>query len=488
MAEKDYAALAREIVRLVGEEGNVKKVIHCQTRLRFNLKDNSAADEDGLKKTPGVLGVIEAGGQLQVVIGPDVDRAFVEVEKLVGKGGGKSSDSTVTDEGEADAPAKKGKLTWRSVGEGILDALSGSINPIIPVLVASAFFKMLTAVLGPYMANVLPTDSNLYILFNFVGDSCFYFFPVFLGYSSAKKFNVMPVLGILLGAIMLHPNFMALVGQPFDVFGIPCSVQNYSATVIPIILSVWIMSYISHFFDKILPDSIRSVFSPALTICVMLPITLCVVGPAGSFLSNYVVGGLLALRGISGGLVIIAVAVLYPFLVMMGMHMVLITAMLQIFATEGIDAIVSPGIAVESFAIMGVCIGAMLRIKEKEQRAMAAEFAMASIVAGTSEPCIYGICVRYKRPFLALIAGSAAGGLYLAITGVYSGLTLVASNFFAVLFFTGASTGNFVNGVVGCLLGAAVAVVTTYFFGFDKNEPAIQTDPSKQDVALDEAE
>lgn len=471
MANKDYSALAKTIVELVGGKENVTQVIHCQTRLRFNLVNQELAKEEKLKSTAGVLGIVKAGIQLQVVIGTDVAKVFDEVVKITG--------SAEKNESETERP--KEKVTPKRIGSAILDALSGSLGPIIPVITTCAFFKMLTSLLGPDMMNVLGAESSLNILLTFVGDAGFYFFPVIIGYSAAKKFKVQPVLGILLGCIMMHPTFMGLAGQDFSVFGIPCNVQNYGSTVLPIIMSVWIMSYVERFFYRVVPSSIRTVFAPAFTIAVMLPISLCVLGPAGAFLGNYVVAGLLGLQGLIGFLGTAIIAALYPLLVMTGMHMVLITALFQVFATQGYDGFAGPALTCASFAVMGVCIGAMLRLKDKEQKALAAEFAVTSIVAGTSEPCLYGICTRYKRPFIGLIAGSFAGGLYAGIAGVISANLVPSTNFLSALAFTGANTSNLVNGLIACGISVAAAAAVTYFFGFDKNEPAILSQKAKKE-------
>ena len=466
---KDYHELAAQIVEFVGGKENVNYALHCATRLRFNLKEESLVKGDELKGLNGVLGLVKAGGQYQVVIGPDVDKVFDEVCILI------DQKESVADKVEKKEIVKK-KWTAKRVFSAILDALSGSLGPVIPVITACAFFKMLISLLGPDMLGVLAAKSDIYTLLTFVGDDGFYFFPVIIGYTAAKKFNVMPVLGILLGCIMMHPTFtgMAAEGTAFKVFGIPCMVQNYSSTILPIIISVWIMSYIEKFFNKILPNSIRAVFAPAFTILVMLPITLCIVGPAGAFLGNYVVGGLLGLQNVIGFLGMALIAGLYPLLVMTGMHMVLIAALFQVFATQGFDGFAGPALTFASFSVIGVCIGAMLRLKDKEQKVIAAEFAVTAIVAGTSEPCLYGICTRYKRPFIGLLAGGFAGGLYAGIMGVVSANLVPSTNFLSALAFTGKSNANLINGLIGCVIAVIVAAVVTYLFGFSKDEPAIQ--------------
>ncbi len=473
LSKEQFAPLAETIVELVGGKENIEKVIHCQTRLRFNLTDDKLVQEDAIRNTPGVLGLVKAGVQTQVIIGNDVTYVFDEVVKLVGNdGNGRNSADETTDPTSTKDSSKAFSL--KRIGSAMLDGLSGSLGPVIPVITACAFFKMLSSLLGADMLNILPAESNLAILLTFVGDAGFYFFPVIIGYSAAKKFNVLPVLGILLGCIMMHPTFIELVGQPFDVFGIPCNVQNYGSTVLPIILSVWIMSYVEKFFNKILPSAVRSVFAPAFTILVMLPISLCIVGPAGAYLGNYIVGGLLGLENITGIFGTAIIAALYPLLVMTGMHMLVITTLFQVFATQGFDGFAAPALTIEAFAIMGVCIGAALKLKEKDQKAEALEFAITAILAGTSEPCLYGICARYKRPFIGLIGGSFIGGLYAGITHVISATLVPSTNFLSALAFTGSTSANLINGIIACAIAVVASAAITYFVGFDKKEAALQ--------------
>ena len=467
MAEKNYKFIAEKVVKEVGGKDNISHSLHCATRLRFNLIDFSKADINQIKKINDVLGAQKVGDQLQVIIGPDVDKVYDEVLKITG------DDAEYVDE-NLDAPKKK--VTLKSIGGSILDALSGCLGPAIPAIVASAFFKMLVALLGPDILKLISQKDNLYILLTFVGDAAFYFFPVIIGYTAAKKFKVTPVLGILLGGIMLHPTLTQMATKHvtnFTVFGIPCNVQNYGSTVIPIILSVWVMSYIEKFFNTKLPNSLRGVFAPAFTITLMLPITLCVLGPAGSYLGNYITTGLMAFGKATGFIGLAIISALYPILVMTGMHMVLIAALFQVFAKVGFDGAIAPALTISAFSIMGVGIGAFLRLKNKEQKAQAGEFAITAILAGTSEPTIYGICARYKKPFIGLIGGGFIGGLYCGITKVISATLVPATNFTSVLCFTGASAANIINGSISCAIALIASAALVYFFGFDANDPAV---------------
>lgn len=464
----NYKNTAKSIIELSGGKTNISHSLHCATRVRFNLKSFDTVKIEKIKEVPGVMGVMKVGDQLQIIIGADVNQVFDEVSIYL---------ENEVSKNEEPAPTSKHKLNiLKTIGLGILDGLSSTMGPVIPAIVACAFFKMLAAILGPDLLNLLPVGSDISILLTFVGDAGFYFFPVIVGYTAAKKFGVTPVLGILLGAILIHPTLIQMVskGTPFSVFGFPVYMTNYSGTIIPTILSVWVMSYVEKLFNKYIHKSIRSVFAPAFTIIVMLPLTLCLIGPSGAFLSNYVVNGLLGLQNYVGFLGIAIIAALYPILVMTGMHMVLITALFQIFATQGWDGFSAPALCYASFSVMGVSLGAFLRLKNKEQKSLAASYAITAIIAGTSEPTIYGICTRYKKPFIGLMAGGFAGGLYGGIMKVISATLVPSSSVTATLAFVGKSTENIVNGVIGSLIALIVASICTYFWGFEKDEPGLR--------------
>lgn len=251
--------IAADVLQAIGGKDNVSAVTHCMTRLRFNLKDESIPNDAALKSLKGVIGVARSGGQYQVIIGTNVDKVYQALCAECGLTPGATINEKLDD--------VKEPLTPKKIGSNIMAYLSGSLTPIIPVVLAAAIFKSLVAVLGPDMLGVLQPESDLYTLFTFVGDAGYYFFPLLIGYTAAKKLNASPVMGIFMGAIMLHPTFvnMANEGTAFTVYGIPCNVQNYSSTILPILLTVWVMSYVEKFFRKYIPDALKVMLVPALT-------------------------------------------------------------------------------------------------------------------------------------------------------------------------------------------------------------------------------
>lgn len=460
MSKVNYEELANKILEEVGGVDNVAHVAHCATRLRFNLKDESLGDDEILKSFEGVIGVIHAGGQLQIIIGQDVPILYAKVCELTGIKNELQDDST-----------KKEKFSLKKVGNFILDALSGSLTPAIPIITVAAFFKMIAAIFGPTMLNLISETSNLYILATFVGDAGFYFFPVIVGYTASKKFKTNPLLGIMLGCIMIHPTFMEMAseGTQFSVYGIPCSVQDYSSTIIPIIFSVWIMSYVEKFFTTKLPSAIKSLLAPALTIAVMLPITLCVIGPIGAWIGTAISEGILNMTGI-GFLGVALIGATFQLLVMTGMHIILITALIQVFMTNGYETFVAPGMSASTFAVLGMCLGAALRLNNKQEKSLSWGYFISLLVGGITEPGLYGIAVRYKKPFIGLIVGGFAGGLYMGLLNIGHYTLIPVSNIVSLLCFTGHSTANTIHGFIGCGIAFAVAAVLTYFFGFSKED------------------
>ena len=265
----DNKQIAKDVLAAVGGKENVVQATHCMTRLRLNLKNEDVPKDDEVKKIPGVLGVVRSGGQYQVIIGQNVPKVYAEVCAM----GGFEVKAAVNE--DLDGP--KEKLTPKKIGSNIMNYLAGSMTPVIPVIMAAAMFKTVSTIFGSTMLGWIADGSNLAILLDFVYDAGFYFFPIYLGYTAAKRLNTSIPLGMFLGGILIAPGFTALAGTDvsFSVFGIPCAVNSYSSSVVPIILSVWVMSYIFKFIDKHIPNAFSTVFTPFLTAVIMLPVMLC---------------------------------------------------------------------------------------------------------------------------------------------------------------------------------------------------------------------
>lgn len=468
-----YKELATNILQNVGGVSNVASVTHCMTRLRFNLKDSSIPKDADIKKMSGVLGVARSGGQYQVIIGQIVPDVYSD---LLAVSDGKIAAQAPIDE-NLDGDKPKEKWTWKRVGSTILNKLAGSMVPLIPVMMVGGMFKMFATVFGPQLLNVLTANSDLYKTFTFVGDAAFYFLPILIGYTSAIQFKTSKVMGMLMGAIMLDPNLLQIVNSKaaFSIYGIPMFKVNYSSTVIPIILTVWIMSYIYKLIDNYIPATLGTIFTPTLTVLIMLPLELTVLGPIGGIIGTGFGNAIMSfskLGGVATVITIVIIGGLWEFLVMTGMHIVLLSSMLLIFAQGGTDPVVSIAAMSATIAVSGMCLGTALRMKNKEAKAEILGFLVAGLVGGVTEPALYGAAVKYRRPFLGIMAGGAAGALYGGIMHV-AGYMPAASNFLGVLGFAGGTgASNLINAIISLVIGFVVAAIVSYILGVDEKEIA----------------
>jgi PTS system beta-glucosides-specific IIC component len=460
----DNAKIAEDVLAAVGGKENVNSALHCMTRLRFTLKDESVVNDDTVKNIPGVLGVAKTGGQYQVIIGTNVPEVYDEVVKLGVAAGGEVDENL-------DADVAKKKLTPKEIGNNILNYLSGSVVPLIPVLIAGGLFKTLSAILGPTLLGIVPADSQFITLCDIVYDAAFYFIPIIAGFAAAKKLGANPFLGAFMGAILIDPKFIQLGtdGVAFSVYGIPAPTLTYGQTLIPVLLSVAAMAPIQKFFDKHLPDSIRTVFAPFLTFVVMMPIALCLLAPLGNYVGTAIAAFFEWLSNTPfGWLAVTLIAATWPMLVLTGMHVGLAAIALAQFAQVGSDSVVLMAATVQAFTASGVGLAAWLRFKDPEKKNLALGYFITQFIGGVGEPLLYGIFLRYKRPWLGTLAGGAAAGLYAAITHVV--FYTPTSGLFSPLAFAGADQANFVNGIIATVIGMVVAFIVTWFFGFTKEQ------------------
>lgn len=457
--------IAADILKAIGGGENVTFATHCMTRLRLNFKDESLVNDDEVKAIDGVIGVAKSGGQYQIIIGQNVSKVY----PFFCEQGGIAMQAAVDE--NVDAP--KEKLTLKSVGGAIMNYVSGSVVQMIPLLIVAGLCKALLAIVGPDLLGIAGPESGLYITLDFLYDAGFYFFPIYLGYTAASKLKASPILGLMLGGILLAPDFMAMAGTQFKLFGfLPCTAANYSSTLIPILLSVWVMSIVEKYVKKISPEALSTMMVPFLTIMVMVPLELCILAPLGSFLSNYLSIIIMAISAV-GFLSSAVLGAVWQFVVITGMHMPLLMIGVNSITTAGVDYAILPAAFVSCFAGFGMAFGGFLRIKNKKEKSMALSYFLSGIFGGINEPVLYGLGLKYKKPLIGMVIGGFCGGLYFGLThvGYYA---FGASNFLLVLsFIGGGNNASFINGIIGCVIAFVVATAVTFIFGFDKNDPVV---------------
>ena len=463
---KNYDALAKQVLELVGGRDNVASAMHCYTRLRINCKDTSIVDLDAIKQLD-VLGAQFTGEQLQVIIGNEVKEvyeAFIEQSGL--------QKEAMIDEKLDDVPAKK-KWTIKGMLSGIVDAIVACVIPLIPILIGSGVLQATVLIIQQF--GWLPADSPTLVTINFVANAAFYFLPVFVGFFAAKKFGANVALGAMLGAALIHPTFVSMVtaGDAGSVFGLPIYSASYSSTIVPIILAVWVMSYVEKFISRYSPKAIRTILEPSLTLIIMIPLTFCLLAPLGAMLSDGFASLLTWFYGIFGPLAVAAFAAIVPWVVMVGIHIGTTAISVATIAQTGIDAFMMPGFFISNFAQGAACLAVGIKAKTTELRSFAYSCAFSNVVPGISEPGMYGITLRYKTPMAGAMIGAAAGGLYFGLTGTGS-LQFLPPNIFAFVGYMGegAFAGNLMNAIIGVVIAMVVAFIATMFLYKPEKENA----------------
>ncbi len=459
----DNKQIAIDVLDAIGGKENISFATHCMTRLRFNLKDVGLINQEKLKAAPGVLESQDVGGQFQVIIGQNVPKVYTELCELAG-----IQQQAAVDE-NLDKP--KEKLTVKSVFGNILGYLSASMVALIPIMAAAGLMKAILSIIGPDLLGLVDTTDGLYVLLDFIYDAGFYFLPIYVGFTAAKKLNVNPMLGMFIGAILIAPDFVDLSanGGTLAPFGINMPVNNYSQTVLPALLSVWIMMYIERFFKKVVPDTLSTFFVPFLTIVVAAPVSLYFLAPLGGLLGTYI-GTFLLFVGNSTGIFGPAIiAAFWEFLVMSGMHVTVIMTAIVNYMTVGYDSLVLVGAGIATWAAYGMALGATIASKNKQDRATNFGMWVSGFVGGVTEPVLFGVGMKYMRPFIGMVIGAVAGGLYAGITHVVL-YVVGASNFLGVLGYAGGTSANLVNGTIACVIAMVVSAIATAVIGLEKKK------------------
>ncbi|HEM3560886.1 TPA: PTS glucose transporter subunit IIA [Streptococcus suis] len=467
---KDYTDLATDIVAHVGGKENISSLKHCVTRLRFGLKDESKADTDYLKARDGVVTVVQAGGQYQVVIGNHVPDVYAAVQKVAGISGDGSLD---IDEG--DGP--KGNLFDRFV-----DLVAGVFQPSLGVLAAAGIIKGVVAILAATL-GWNNTNSALYAILEAAGDGFFQFLPIVLGFNAARKFNMNQFTGMAIAMALVYPTLpttMATLTEAGlnNVFGIPFvlpTAGSYLSTVIPIILAVWVASHIEKFMKKITPDVVKVFIVPFVTLLITVPLTFLVVGPVANYISDLLTAGFTAVMGFSPLVYGLLLGLLWQVMVMFGLHWALVPMAILEFSQNGSSVILAAAL-LPCFTQTGVLGAILLKTKEEKVKSVAMP-AFISSIFGVTEPAIYGITLPMKTPFYISCAVSAVVGAYVQAMN----MTTYAFGAMGVFLFPGfVSPDGGMGDLTVALIGTAIALVASFAIQMALPVPYLYGEPTEK--------
>lgn len=465
----DYQAIAKEILKDVGGKDNIVDVTHCYTRLRFVLKDTKQANKEALLQTEGIISVVESGGQYQVVLGNKVAHVYNALEPLL--------DQQLT--------TKTSTKEKNSLGNRILNTVAAIFTPVVPAIAASGMLKGILAIAVMVANNFYQVDLkplNTYIILSAASDALFYFMPVILGYSAAKVFKTNEYIAMVIGATLCYPTIVSLMTEKSAVtlFGLHVTKANYVSTVIPIILAIFMLAYVQRFLEKVIPEVLKIIMVPTLSLLLMIPATLLLFGPIGIYLGDgvnwlyYYIMNLspILLGGFIGGI--------WCVLVIFGAHRGLVPIGINDVARTGRQNLLAFAGAA-NFSQAGAAFGVFVRTKNKDLKAVAAS-ATVTALFGITEPAIYGANLRLKKPMIYAVASGAAGGALMGWGGSY-GTAFANQGLLTIPVYVEAGTKAFICYLLGCGIAFFGAFLLTIFLGFNdlpldesRQEPGLKTE------------
>ena len=446
----DYHKTAMELLKELGGNDNITNVTHCATRLRFILKDESIVNKDKVAKIPGVITTVQAGGQFQVVIGNHVKDAYEHMIKMV----------TIDEEAAKGTGNKKVGIVSR-----IIDVISAIFAPFLYTLAACG---ILQGILGVLVAlNAIDTAGGTYQILNFISWTAFTFLPVLIAVTASKKFGVNTFIALVIACALVCPDYIAMVNaaKPVYFLGMKVQLLSYTSSVIPIILSIWIASYVQKFFDKYLPIVIRNLFTPMFTIAIMVPLTLLAFGPIGNTIGGAIGGIYNTLYNLSPIVAGLVVGGLWEVLVIFGVHWGITPVTVGNYANLGYDTFT--GLQASAvFSQAGATFGVFLKTKNKDMKGVSASAAITGLF-GITEPAIYGVNLRLKKPMIcgciAGAVGGAIGGAFHAVSWSYNmpGIATLPA------YFKAGHLTPYIGLVISIVVAFVLGAVLTYIVGFE---------------------
>lgn len=447
---KDYSKLAKEVIEKVGGWENIQELSHCITRLRFVLKDESKADDKVVNQIEGVLQVLHTNGQYQVVIGTHVADVY---ETIMQQKNGNGAEKVQTE--VVETTDKKKKVS-------ILDIISSIFMPVFGGMMATGILKGLLVMLSTL--GVMDAAGDIYTVLYAASDAFFYFLPLALSITAARKFECNQFVAFAMASVLLYPNLVTAMGAEggLHFLGLPVTNINYGSSVIPVIIAVAILSVLEKKLNKVIPELVRSIFVPMICLLVMVPLTLIVIGPSMDLIGRAVAAGYMFVYNLSPAIAGMIIAGLWPLLVIIGAHTAMFPIAINNMAVYGVDTFL-PVTTGMNYAIAGAALAVAIKTKNKDLKQMGFTTSFSALVGGVTEPAIYGIVLKYKKPFYICMGAAAIGGLFAGIAG--SAFPAIISTCIITL----PAMATFPGGwgfVAASVIGFVGGFAGTYLFGF----------------------
>ncbi|PJR68159.1 beta-glucoside-specific PTS transporter subunit IIABC [Raoultella sp. T31] len=449
---------AVRLIERLGGRNNISSVMHCMTRLRFVLVDESLVKDEEVKCIEGVAGVVRQAGQYQIIVGKNVAnfyKSLMSHERSLGEGLEKQED----------------KKNRKNVFSFLVDVLSSCMIPVIPVLVGAGMLKILYLLLGFYFSKDLSTLQYLLV----ISDAAFYFMPTLIAFSAAKKFGANPMLVVAVIGLLLHPDFVKLINNEGNTFlGIKVISTHYSSTVIPAILIAWMMSYVEKAVDKIAPSISKAFLNPALVLLISAPVAFLILGPIGSVMGTAFADLVGLVQNKFYIVTMVVLCALMPFIVMTGMHWALAPLFIAALAGEHGDTLILPAMLVSNMSQGAACIGVWLKSKDTKLKQTSFASGLTAIVSGLTEPCMYGVNLPLKKPMIAACVSAGLTGFFIGAVKLsafaFSSPALVS----LPIFISQINSNNLLFACIAVVLTIIMSITFTWLLGF--NDPVSQSE------------
>lgn len=446
------------LIQLVGGKENVQKLTHCATRLRFEFYDKEKVEAEKISKIPEVISVVDKGGQFQIVIGNEVAKVYKVIMGELGENLGVNH--------------KNEKQKKESIVTTIISVISTTFTPVIPALIGGGMIKSVLSIL--VLLNIVSTDSSTYQLLDMISDTVFYFLPVLLAYGASIKFECHPVLAIVLACALVHPTWGNIVnlGKNIDYFGIPVLLVSYSYSVIPIILSIWIMSYVEKFAEKYTPSIIKFFAKPLIIMFISIPFAIIVIGPFGSYLNTLIERSATVINSYANWLIPMLMGALQPLLILTGTAWAMTPIATTQISKLGYEVVNGPGMLASNIAQAAATLAVAVKSKNLELKELAGSSGFTALM-GITEPALYGVNLKLKRPFIASMIAGGLAGIYAGVSGLVR-YAFVSPGLAGLPAFIGENPMNIVHAIITCAIAFVGGFVITWIMGFEDLENNIQ--------------
>lgn len=441
-----YSDLIENAVPLLGGADNISFFTHCVTRLRFIPKDHSRVDLDAIKELKGVVGAQWSGEQLQIIVGQEVGNVYKEINNKY----------HLADSVEDNGSSKKGFNV-----SSILDGISGTMGPLIPMLIGLGLIKILTILLTTF--NVVSPDNNTYKILYYVGESGYYFLPILVGATAARKFGANMSLGMTVGAMLVFPGFIEAVGagDAITFLGLPVYAGSYAYSIFPVLMGVYVLSVVEKTINKYTPELLKSILVPFLSILIMVPLMFIIIAPAGAYIGKYLTAIIMWFYGIGGFVSVAITAAIMPFIIMTGMHAAFTPFLIDSMSSYGYEPIIFTALFIANINQGVAALGVFFKSKNVELKSTAVSSAVTAMVAGVTEPAMYGINLKLKTPMIAAMIGSLAGGAIAGLFKCYAYAFAGSSALLGLPVYIGDKANNLTFMVISIIIGGIVTFIMT---------------------------